>query len=196
MKRKLVFPTVLILTALCLALGIYAVFSASQPVVSCGAAAKTSTLKAPPALISAQDYLAQGDYDYEQGACYQAIADYTRAIELDPRLAEGYNSRAYIYMVQKAYATALPDLDRAIQLRPGYVNALMNRGDIYNYYYAINYERAVADYDQVLKADPNAASHTSVCGHRLLAFNHGWNLKVLGYLLTSGVKAGCPNSKP
>ena len=27
---------------------------------------------------------------------------------------------------------ALPDLDRAIALRPNYFNALMNRGDLYN----------------------------------------------------------------
>lgn len=193
MRRKFVFPIVLILAMLCLALGIYI---ASQPVVSCGTAAKNPTLKAPAALNSAQDYLAQGDYDFEHGACDQAITDYTRAIELNPNFAEGYNSRAYIYMVQKKYAAALPDLDSAIQLRPGYVNALMNRGDIYNYYYEIDHERAVADYDQVLKADASAASRTSVCGHRLLALNHGWNLKVLGTLLTVGVKAGCPNSTP
>ncbi len=70
----------------------------------------------------------------------------------------------------------------------------MNRGDIYNYYYAINYERAVADYDRVLKIDPSAANHTSVCGHRMLALQHGWNPNVLGALLTSGVMAGCPSS--
>ena len=32
------------------------------------------------ALVSAQDYFAQGDYDYERGACDSALADYTRAI--------------------------------------------------------------------------------------------------------------------
>ena len=50
-------------------------------------------------------------------------------------------------MVKKEYAPALADLDRAIQIRPNYVNALMNRGDIYSYYYSIDYGRAVADYD-------------------------------------------------
>jgi hypothetical protein len=40
------------------------------------------------------------------------------------------------------YADALPALDRAIALRPTYVNALMNRGDIYNFYYQIDRARA------------------------------------------------------
>jgi tetratricopeptide (TPR) repeat protein len=142
--------------------------------------------------VTAQDYLAQGDLDYERGYCDEAIADYTHAIDLDPDFAEAYNNRAYIYMVKKDYAAALPDLDRALELRPNYVNALMNRGDIYNYYYAIDYDRAVADYDLVLSIDPNAADHTSVCGHRLLALNHGWNPNVLASVLTNGVTAGCP----
>jgi tetratricopeptide (TPR) repeat protein len=76
-------------------------------------------------------------------------------------------------MIKQQYALALPDLDRAIEIRPDYLNALMNRGDIYNYYYAIDYNRAVADYDRVLRLP--GAEHTSVCGHRMLAANHGWN---------------------
>ena len=47
---------------------------------------------------------------------------------------------------------------------------------------------------EMLKIDPSAMNHTSVCGHRLLALNHGWNLNVLGELLTSRPTAGCPHS--
>ena len=185
---QLGFAAVLIL---CVGFGLFGVLGSSQQVVSCASAPKKPVSTTPAALVTAQDYFEQGDSDYEQGNCAKAIADYTRAIELNPDLAEAYNNRAYIYMVMKDYAMALPDLDRALQLRPNYVNALMNRGDIYNYYYEINYERAVADYDRVLRIDPNAAKYSSVCGHRLLAFNHGWNLNVLGSLLTKGVTAGC-----
>jgi len=144
--------------------------------------------------VNAQDYFAQGDYDYELGECDKAIDAYTHALELNPELAEAYNNRAYIYMIMKNYAAALPDLDRAIRLRPNYVNALMNRGDIYNYYYAINYDRALADYDQVLRIDPEASNYTSVCGHRLLAYHHGWDFGVLGELVADGPKAGCSSS--
>lgn len=193
-RHRLAIGTVLVIAAACLVLGAYVAYSASQPVVTCATALGKPFSTAPAALVTAQDYFAQGDYDYEQGTCDTAIADYTRAIDLDPNLAEAHNNRAFVLMVKKKYASALPDLDRALELRPDYVNALMNRGDIYNYYYAINYDRAIADYDQVLKIDPSAASHTSVCGHRLLALQRGWNLNVLGALLTNGVNAGCPGA--
>jgi tetratricopeptide (TPR) repeat protein len=188
------FAIVLVVVVSCLALGLFAAYTVSQPVVSCTAAPEKPVSIITATQISAQDYFEQGDSDYYQNNCDEAIADYTRAIELNPNLAEAYNNRAYVYMVKREYAAALPDLDRAIQLRPTYVNALMNRGDMYNYYYSINYERAIAEYDQVLKIDPGAMKHTSVCGHRLLAVNHGWNLNVLGELLTSWPPAGCPHS--
>lgn len=145
--------------------------------------------KQPATLLTAEDHLALGD-------CERALAAYSRAIELKPDLAEAYNNRAYTYMAKRDYAMALPDLDKAIQLRPNYVNALMNRGDIYNYYYQIDYDRAVADYDRVLAIDSDAARHSSVCGHRLLAMNHGWNPGVFVEVLTRGVHAGCPLASP
>ena len=192
MKRRIQFVLAVATATSCVALGLFAAYSASQPVVSCGSISKEPFSTAPAILVTAQDYLEQGNYDYEQGDCDKAIDDYTRAIDLNPNFAEAYNNRAYVFMVKKNYAAALPDLDRALQLRPDYVNALMNRGDIYNYYYAINYEQAVADYDQVLRIDPSAPNHTSVCGHRLLALHHGWNPYVFGDLVAKGTRAGCP----
>lgn len=148
--------------------------------------------KPPAALNTAYDYLAQGDYEYELGSIEQAIAAYTRAIELDPTSAAAYNNRAYAFMSQQKYDLALSDLNKALELRPDYVNALMNRGDIYNYYYNIDFARAVADYDRVLALDPTAAAHTSVCGHRMLALNHGWSPGIYMQVLTHGPRAGCP----
>jgi tetratricopeptide (TPR) repeat protein len=186
------FTIVLLAGILCMAIVISGAYSANQPIVSCASAPKKAISSPPVTLVTAQDFFEQGDYDYEQGNCDKAIADYTQAINLNQKVAEAYNNRAYVYMVKKDYSAALSDLNQALELRPAYVNALMNRGDIYNYYYAINYKRAIADYDQVLQIDPHAAEHTSVCGHRLLALNHGWSLNVLEALLFQGSTAGCP----
>jgi len=144
-------------------------------------------------LKTAADYMARGDSDYDLGDYACAIADYSRAIELKPDFAEAYNNRAYTYMKMENYAPALLDLDEAIRLRPDYVNALMNRGDIHNYYYQIDFDRAIADYDRVIQLQ---AEHTSVCGHRLLALHHGWDLGVFGALLTGGSAAGCTIASP
>lgn len=164
-------------------------FNITQPVISCTAQASPS---APPAtLVTAQDYFTQGNYQYDLGNCDAAIAAFTRALELDPSFAEAFNNRAFTFMVKKDYKNALPDLDRAIQLRPNYVNALMNRGDIYNYYYAIDRKLALADYDRVLALGPGMYRHTSLCGHRMLARHNGWDLNVFVELLTRGVDSGC-----
>ena len=180
----------LVVVAALLVSGLFAFLRATRVAQlgpACGGDGEPTT--APPAqLVSAADFFAQGDYVYDEGNCAAAIADYTRAIELDPQMAEAYNNRAYTNMALQNYAAALPDLDQAIALRPNYVNALMSRGDIYNYYYDINYDKAIADYDRVLALDHE---HTSVCGHRLLAQHHGWDLGVLATVVTQGPSAGC-----
>ena len=156
----------------------YRVFNtvATGALATAGCPAANVATFTPPPPVTAADYLALGDYDYDRGNCDQAILDYGRAIALNPRSAEAYNNRAYTYMLGQNYAAALTDLDTAIALRPDYVNALMNRGDIYNYYYQINFDKAIADYNRVIAIDP---AHTSVCGHLALAKNHGWNFGTL-----------------
>lgn len=177
-------------------LGVFATQRTTQMPPGACTAVQSPVSIPPAALASAQDYLAQGDYDFERGDCERAITDYGRAIALNPAFAEAYNNRAYAYMARQDYARALPDLDTALQIRPEYVNALMNRGDIHNYYYQIDYERAVADYDRVLALDPRAPGHTSVCGHRMLAVHHGWDPGVFVEVLTRGPAAGCPGVSP
>jgi tetratricopeptide (TPR) repeat protein len=162
---------------------------ARNALISAGSApAPTPRPTRPATLTTAADYLMLGDYDFDRNDYHQAIEDYGHAIDLKPDFAEAYNNRAYTYMTIQEYALALPDLNEAIRLRPNYVNALMNRGDIYNYYYQIDYERALQDYNRVLAIDPNAPN---LCGHRMLATSHGWNPGVLGRILLGGVDAGC-----
>ena len=67
----------------------------------------------------------------------------------------------------------------------------MNRGDIYNYYHAIDRGRAIADYDRVIAQGPAARRGTSVCGHRMLALNDGWGPGVILDMLSGGVESGC-----
>jgi len=177
---------------------------AGLEVVRLGLSRQTTTqpatpvpLTAPPAALNtAADYLALGDYDFDQGDDNRAIADYSRAIDLNPDYAAAFNNRAYTYMTMQDYAMALPDLDRAIDLRPNYVNALLNRGDIYNFYYQVDRARAIADYDRALAADPSAANTTSVCGHRAIAANNGMTvgLYLRMVLSLSAGNRGCPPS--
>jgi tetratricopeptide (TPR) repeat protein len=155
-----------------------------------------TTSTPPKSLLSSTDYFEQGNYDYDKGYCNQAIIDYSDAITLNPKSAEAYNNRAYTYMMQNDYANALADLNIAIAIRPNYTHALMNRADIYNYYYQINKSKAIADYDRIIAQDPNAINNSSVCGHRLLAIHNGWNLDTLKDLIVGGLKIGCSIPSP
>ena len=200
-QRNTVIVLAAIITPILLGVAAFAFSTAqvaTQPVITCAPVQGAAT-QPPASLITAQDYFAQGDYQFDLGNCDGAIAAYTRAIELKPDFAEAYNNRAFTYMVKKDYAPALPDLDRAIQLRPNYVNALMNRGDIYNYYYEIDRQRAIVDYNRVLALGPDAVRNTSLCGHLAMAHNQGNLVGALVELLnpirpadTCGIKISNP----
>ena len=134
----------------------------------------TTTNTPPASLKTAMDFFLQGDYDYDTGNCTKAIAGYTKSIELNSKYPQAYNNRAYTYMRLRDYKSALPDLDKALALNPNYIQALMNRGDIHNYYYAIDRQSAIADYEKVIAL--GGTNGTSVCGHLFLAEHDGWNL--------------------
>lgn len=140
----------------------------NKPDLQCTTTHKTET-KPPKQLKTALDYFEMGNYHYDKGMCKQAIIDYTHSIELDPNYPQSYNNRAYTNMRLRNYKDALYDLDQAIYLNPEYVEALMNRGDIYNYYYNIDRQKAIADYDRVIDLGIEKDKSNSVCGHKAMA---------------------------
>ncbi|MDP2731016.1 MAG: tetratricopeptide repeat protein, partial [Dehalococcoidales bacterium] len=84
-----------------------------------------------------------------------AIADYNKAIELDPKNANAYLNRAFAYYNNKQYDLAIADYNKVIELDPknGYV--YNNRG--LAYYYKGQYESAIADYNKAIELDPKDA---------------------------------------
>ena len=151
---------------------VFTIYSAAtQPDTQC-TTTHTTTSQPPAHLLTAMDYFLQGDYEYDRGNCKQAIAAYTRSIQLNPNYPESYNNRAYTYMRMQDYKDALPDLDKALSLNQNYVQALMNRGDLYNYYGPIiNRHKAIEDYDKVIAL--GGTHSTSVCGHKAMAESNG-----------------------
>ncbi|HSX39930.1 MAG TPA: tetratricopeptide repeat protein [Candidatus Saccharimonadales bacterium] len=168
----------------------HGVLSTLQQDKQCTTTHQASTTP-PAALVTAVDYFDQGNYDYDVGDCKKAVLDYTQAIKLKFNYPEAFNNRAYTYMRMQDYAKALPDLDQAIKLRPNYVTALMNRGDIYNFYYNVDRQKALADYNTVLGLGEASYHGTSLCGHRLLAINNGWNVNTFSKLFSGGLNVGC-----
>ena len=57
-----------------------------------------------------------------------AIADYTKAIELNPNYANAYYNRGISKHNLKDYNGAISDYNKAIEIDPNYANAYYNRG--------------------------------------------------------------------
>jgi tetratricopeptide (TPR) repeat protein len=90
-------------------------------------------------------YQAMGRYD-------QAIADYNKAIEINPRYINSYRNRGLIYRARGQYDRAIADYSKAIEIDPGFHKAYNNRGNIYTI--KGEYDRAIADYTKAIEINP------------------------------------------
>lgn len=73
-------------------------------------------------------YIDRGRLYIQQDNNDHAIADFTKAIELDPEEANAYNLRGVAYANKLDFDSAIADFDKAIQFDPFLNNAHYNRG--------------------------------------------------------------------
>jgi lipoprotein NlpI len=89
-----------------------------------------------------------------KGEVDRAIADYGRALELNPKLAEAYYNRGIAYHGQGEVDRAIADYGRALELNPSYAS-YNNRGAAYRS--KGEYDLAIADYGRALELSPKLA---------------------------------------
>ena len=100
---------------------------------------------------------------YERGLTHEndkrhaeALADYSKAIELDPKLVEAYFSRSSVYAgnpssEKRDYAKAVADLSKILDIEPKDFSARFNRA---LYYESLRkYDKAIDDYSKVIDGD-------------------------------------------
>ncbi|MDR2906281.1 MAG: tetratricopeptide repeat protein [Helicobacteraceae bacterium] len=118
-------------------------------------------------------YNYRGYMYYELQNYDQAIADYTKAIELDPDgRALYYNNRGFAYNELKNYKQAIADFTKAIALNPENAPAYYSRGNAYNK--LKNYKQAIADFTKAIELDPNhsfAYNNRAVAHYELKNYN-------------------------
>lgn len=112
----------------------------------------------PPRELEVSEGFTAVDYNY-RGVTYdkldryeEAIADYTRALELDPTFVLAYNNRGATYERLRKYENSLSDYTNAIQLAPTLAAAYYNRGNVYS-----KRKRpldAINDYTRAIQLDP------------------------------------------
>ena len=106
--------------------------------------------------VSAKDYYARGYAHDQQGDLPGAIADYTKAIELDPTYADAYYARGYVYSQTKNFKAAIADYTKELEINPKdgkiyYARAsiLDDQGD---------FAQAIEDYNKLIELNPQDAS--------------------------------------
>lgn len=106
--------------------------------------------------LTAWDYIRRGLRAKAEGQMEEAIQEYSKAIDKDPRNAAAYNNRGIVYDDLEQYERAIEDYDKAIELNPNNVLAYNNRGVAYDN--LGEYEKAIEDYDKAIKLDPDYAA--------------------------------------
>ncbi|HEX9882772.1 MAG TPA: tetratricopeptide repeat protein, partial [Desulfobaccales bacterium] len=90
-----------------------------------------------------------GDWD-------QAIADCTRALELNPTYALAYSSRGSSYLKKGDWDRALADYNRALELNPNDVRSLFNKALVFDK--AGRKQEALEAYGRFLGSAPKSPS--------------------------------------
>jgi hypothetical protein len=86
----------------------------------------------------------------------KALADFNRAIDLDPMFAKAYNNRGIAYLSEGNLESALKDFNQTIKLQPDYFDAYDNRGIIFAY--LKEYDKALADFNRAQSLNPGYLS--------------------------------------
>ncbi|MBF0503470.1 MAG: tetratricopeptide repeat protein [Candidatus Omnitrophica bacterium] len=103
----------------------------------------------------ARPYNNRGNAYEKQGNLTQAMLDYNKAIEINPKYAEAYYNRGKIYNQQGKVIQALSDYSKAIEQNPDYAEAYDNRGTIYGRHGDVY--RAIADFTKAIEINPRDA---------------------------------------
>ena len=113
------------------------------------------------------NYYTSNEYD-------RTIADYTKALKINPDDYETLKLRGNAYYDKGDFDRAIKDYSEALRIKPDYYNALYNRGNAYNKkghndrefvdrilrifnkgYYDYNYDQAIKDYTAAIKIKPD-----------------------------------------
>ncbi|MBD2462581.1 tetratricopeptide repeat protein [Oscillatoria sp. FACHB-1407] len=108
----------------------------------------------PKLLLTASDYVKQGEAFYFEGRYQDALESYREAIRLKSDDPEIWINQAISLRRLGQYEQAIASHDKAIELRPDYRRAWYTKGYTLRVYG--RYEDAIACFDRAIELDPQA----------------------------------------
>ncbi|MDA7979656.1 MAG: tetratricopeptide repeat protein [Pirellulales bacterium] len=102
-----------------------------------------------------EDWLNRGKSLAIEQKFKQAIAAYSKAIELDAYGLEAYGNRALAYREQKMYRESVYDFNIVLRLKPKMAKAYYDRAETYRV--AGKLEKAARDYEEAIRLKPDFA---------------------------------------
>jgi len=98
-------------------------------------------------------YQNRANSNFVMGEYDAAIADYNKAVELNPKEPDIYFSRGLAHFNKQSYTPAIADFDKVIELDPKEAMAYFKRGNALEK--TGNFEKALADYQKAVELDPD-----------------------------------------
>jgi len=105
---------------------------------------------------NAKDYCDRGVRRKESGDYHGALADFSKAIELDPTMGAAYFGRGGVYFVMARQRDAIADYSKAIELDPNNADAHLFRGALYK---ELNmHDELIANNTKLIELAPDEAT--------------------------------------
>lgn len=108
-----------------------------------------------PKIADAEAYYNHGATYYKKGQYDQAISDYSKALEINPRHSRAYRKRGDSHFNKGEYDLAISDFNKAIEINSRYAEAYNSRGNAYSN--LRQYDQAISDYTKAIGIDPKYA---------------------------------------
>ena len=90
----------------------------------------TSSIVSASAVDDAKNFFTSAEVKFSNNDYKGAITDYTKAIELNPKFAEAYNSRAAAKFSAGEKQGSLDDYTKSIGINPKSAETYSNRGNV------------------------------------------------------------------
>jgi Tfp pilus assembly protein PilF len=149
---------------------------------------KTNTLLFP--LTPEPDIFKNSDYYFNRAIFYQqsrswekALANYSKAAQLDAKNPDIYNNMGVIYKEMRQYDRAIDEFLRAIYLNNNYAKPYNNIGVVY--YAKKNYPGAIRNYQKAIAIEPN---NLEALNNLAIAYKHSNQLKKSKDILNQALK--------